>query len=186
MIELESFERTRKIDLHLILIFASIWSIINIFIDYIAQEYLYHYSVISMIFFMTLTLFFVRRFGSATLFLTFGSIISSLFINFYSLGWKIIIVFATSGLIFELFVILIKIEIAYTPLGVIIAAGISAGSIPWIIYSTILFKNPVLTSSVWNLSLLSFFIGTLTSTIAYLIWYHIKDYKKVIKFEYHI
>ena len=133
--------------------------------------------------FMAFTALLIRRIGAVTLFYLIGAIITIPINNLGGLGIYKVPILLTAGIIFELFFLLLKIKIKNIPLDAVLGAAFSNFSIP---FTMLLFVSATreLLPFVWNFALMAFIIGIMGAIVTFLIWYHIKGLKPIIRFEH--
>ena len=185
MIALESFQRYRKIDYLAILTLGLIWALLTWLINIPDTTFTFFASLFVTTMFMAFTALLIRKFGAVTLFYLVGSIITININNISDLGFYKIPILLTAGIIFELFFILLKIEIKNIPLDVVLGAAVSNFSIPFTM-ALFIGVTKELMPVVWNFALMLFIIGIMASIVTFLIWYNIKGSKPIIKFMYAI
>ena len=187
MMPIESFRRYRKIDLIAILVLAILWAIITSIVNIPNNQLSFMFVLFITTMFMAFTAFFIRKIGAVSLFYLLGAIITIPFNNLGGLGLYKIPILLMVGIIFELFFLLLKIEIKNIPLDVILGAAFSMASIPWIMFLLLVTEQTKnIMPSVWNFALTAFIIGVMGATVMFLIWYNIKGLKPIIKFEYSV
>jgi len=185
MLELESFRKFRKIDLVAIMILALLWAFVTFLINLPNTQLTFMLSLFITTMFMAFTAFLIRKFFAVTLFYLFGSIITIPINNLGGLGFYKVPILFIAGIIFELFFLLLKIEIKNIPLDIILGAAFSNFSIPF----TMLFfveGTKELMPFILNFALMGFIIGVMGAITAFLIWYNIKGLKPIIRFEYRV
>ena len=183
MKEVETFRKYRKTDFIAIIILAFIWALITFIVNLPDTQFSFFLSLFITSIFAVFTALLIRKFFAVTLFYLFGAIITIPINNLGGLGiYKVPILFI-AGLIFELFFLLLKIEIRNIPLDVVLGAAFSNFSIP---FAMLMFASSTreLIPFVWNFALTAFIIGVMGAIISFLIWYKIKGTKMIIKFEY--
>jgi hypothetical protein len=183
MIPLESFKKFRKIDLLVIVILVLVWAFSTWLINLPNTQFTFFLSLFITTMFMTFIALLIRKFGAVTLFYLFGAIITIPINNLGGLGFYKVPILLIAGVTFELFFLLLKIEIKNIPLDVILGAAFSNFSIP---FTMLLILPPAtgLITLVLNFALIAFIIGIIASIIVFLIWHNIKNSKLIIKFEY--
>jgi len=185
MIELGSFKNFRKNDFIAIILLAVLWALLTSLVNLPNTSATFMFSLFITTMFMTFTAFLIRKFFAVTLFYLLGAIITIPINNLGGLGLYKVPILLIAGLVFEVFFLLLKIEIKNIPLDVILGAAFSNASIPWTIL--LLSRSSIeILPSVVNFSLSAFLIGIIGSLITFLIWYHIKSNKNIIKFEYSV
>lgn len=185
MIELESFRAFRKIDLIAIAVLVFLWAIITYFVNLSNTQSAFMLSLFITTVFMTFTAFLIRKLFAVTLFYLIGAIITIPINNLGGLGFYKIPILVIAGIVFELFFLLLRIKIKNIPLDVILGAAFSNASIPWTILLLVQTSKGLLPYAL-NFSLSAFLIGIIGAIISFLIWYNIKSYKTIIKFEYSV
>jgi len=181
----ESLKRFRMIDLLVIFGLVVIWAIITSLINIPNTSGTFMLSLLVTTLFMTFTALLIRKFLAVTLFYLLGALITIPFNNLGGLGLYKIPILLMAGVIFELFFLLMRIEIKNIPLDVVLGAGFSNASIPWTIF---LFtqSSTNLMPYLINFSLSAFLVGIIGALISFLIWFNIKGNKNIIKFEYSV
>ena len=185
MIELESFRKLRKIDYIAIIILAVIWGAVTYLVNIPNTQLTFMLSFFITTVFMTFTAFLIRRLGAVTLFYFIGAIITVPIDNLGGIGIYKIPILITAGLVFELVFLLLKIKLRNVPLDVVLGAAISNFSMPFfmLIFGS---ASKELMPYVLNFALTVFVIGVVGSIVTFLIWYNIKGFKWIIKFEYSV
>jgi len=131
MIQLESFRSLRKNDILAILLLAVVWAFVTTMVNLPDTSGTFMLSLFITTMFMTFTALLIRRFFAVTLFYLIGAIITIPLNNLGGLGIYKVPILVVAGLIFEIFFLLLKIEIKNIPLDVIFGAAVSNASIPW-------------------------------------------------------
>lgn len=185
MIAIESFKRFRKIDLLAIGALVFTWFVITYFISLPNTQLTFMLSLFVTTMFVVFTALFIRKIGAVTLFYLLGALITVPINNLGGLGWNKVIILVIAGIIFELFFLLLKIEIKNISLDVVLGAGFSNASIPFTMLLLIKTKTALM-PYVLNFALMAFIVGVMAAIITFLIWYHIKGLKPIIKFEYSV
>ena len=183
MIQIEGLRRFRKVDLLTIIILALLCSAITSFINISNNQLTFILSLLITTIFMTFTALLINRVGAVTLFYLLCALITFRVNNLIILGWDKVIILGTAGIIFELFFILIELQIKNIPLGVIMGAAFSNISIP---FTMVLLTKPTeeMVPHFKNFALMTFVIGLIGSIAMFLIWYNIKGKKFIIKYQY--
>lgn len=182
MIQLESLKPFRKIDFIAVSILVILWAFITTIVNLPNTQLTFMISLLITTIFISFTALLIRRFGAVILFYFIGSIITIPFNNLIG-GYYKILILLTAGIIFELFFFFSKIYFNKIPLNLVLGAAFSNASIPWTMLLLTQVSKDILPSVV-NFSLLAFIIGIIGAIITFLIWYHIKGNKRIIKFEY--
>lgn len=185
MIELESLRKFRKIDLLAIITLVFLWSVITYAVNLPNTQLSFMLSLFITTIFMAFTALFIRKTGAVTLFYLLCALVTVRLNNLGGLGWNKLIVLVTAGIIFELFFLLLKIEIKNIPLDVILGAGFSMASMPFTILLLIPATKEIM-PYVWNFAIMAFIAGVAGAITAFLLWYNIKGSKPIIKFEYKV
>lgn len=185
MIPLESLRGFRKIDLLAIIILALLWSAITCLIALSNNQLAFMLSLFITTLFMAFTALLIRRVGAVTLFYLLCASITFRINNLEITGWDKVIILGTAGIIFELFLLLLKIEIKNIPLEVILGSALSNMSIPFTMFLLIPATKEIM-PYVLNFALMAFIIGLMGSIAMFLVWYNIKGKKFIIKYEYSI
>ena len=186
MIAIESFRRFRLIDLIVIILFAIFWLVTNLVTsNRVSPQTQYIVSLFFITFFMSCTVYVIRKAGAVTLFYLLCGLFTFSLNNLGTTGLTKLLTLVISGVLFELTFIILKLELKSIPLDVIVGTAVSAASIP---ISTGLLLSPVMAQtliiSILNLALLSFFIGIVSGLVAFLIWYYLRTTKLIVSFEY--
>jgi len=186
MIAVESFKKFRIIDLVIILTLAAIWSLLTLIINKAFDpQYSYILSLLLVTFSMSFIAYLVRKAGSATIFYILCGLFTYNINNFGVVGANKLIIFVISGVVFELFFLIFKLEVKNIQIDVIIGTAISAAVIPVTIVFLLSFDLALsMVQSLVNLILLSFLVGLLGAVISFIIWYNLKTSKLVLKYEY--
>ena len=181
----KKFKKFKKADFIAIAILVILWSIITYFINIPDTQSSFMLILLITSMFMVFIALFIGKPGSVILFLLIGSIFTLPINNFGGFGLDKILILGVIGLVFEILLFLLKIEIKNIPFDMILAAAISLATVPFSML-LILGGSRELMYYVWNFSLISFIIGVIGSIIIFMVWYNIKGLKPVIKFEYRI
>ena len=95
------------------------------------------------------------------------------------------VTFGVAGLLFEFLFLMLKLEIHYLPLDILLGTALSTASIP---LSTLFLLSTEMAATngraVMNILLLSFCVGLIGAVIAFLIWFQVKHSKAVLQYEY--
>ena len=185
MIELESFKRFRKIDVIAITALALLWALVTLIVNLPDTQLTFMLSLLITTVFMAFTALLIRKFFAVTLFYLIGAMITIPINNLGGLGLYKVPILAIAGIIFEVFFLLLKIEIRNIPLDVVLGAAFSSASIPWTILLLTQASREIL-PYVINFSLSAFLIGIIGSLASFLIWHNIRGSRKIIKFEYSV
>jgi len=188
MIAIESFKKFRIIDFLAIIILVLLWFLFSKIINNnFNATTTYFLSLLIITILMSFTAHLVRKAGSVTIFYFIGALFTSNLNNLGITGINKIIVFVIAGIVFELVFLILKIEIKNIKIDIISGVAISSAIIPLMI-AFLLSPEAALNMiiPIFNLVLLSFFIGIIGSIISFLIWYHLKTTKLILKFEYSI
>lgn len=185
MIAIESFKRFRKIDLLAIIVLVFLWSIITYVVNLPNTQLTFMLSLFITTSFMTFTALLIRKIGAVTLFYLLCALVTIKIDNLGGLGWDKVLVLVIAGAVFELFFLLLKIEIKNIPLDVVLGAAFSNASIPFSMLLLIPATKEIM-PYVWNFALMAFIIGIMGAIVMFLIWYNMKGLKWVIKFEYRV
>jgi len=186
MIAIESFKKFRWQDFVIIIVMAFLYAIISYLINkYINLGYAYILSLLALIFLMSFIVHLVRKAGSATLFFVISGLVSNGIDDIGIVGVNKLIVFVVAGIVFELIFLIFKIEIKNVQIDIISGSGFSAAIIP-ITTGALLSYNAMMNtiSSMINMVLLSFFVGIISAVVSFLVWYHLKGTKLVLRYEY--
>lgn len=186
MIAVESFRRFRFRDIMIISVIAFLWAlvgyVVNFFVD---PQSSYIISLLIATLLMSFTVHLVRKAGSATLFYVIGGLlmfsVNDLGITHVGKIWMLFI----AGIVFELFFIVLKLEVRNVQLDIVLGTGFSAASIPFstgFILSSSLAMS--LISDLFNIALLSFFVGVIGAVLSFLIWHRFRTNKSVLRYEY--
>ncbi len=186
MIAIESFRRFRIIDVIIIIVLSSIWTLSNILISQrLNPQASFIFSLLVLVLLMSFTIHLIRKAGSATFFYAVAGLMTYSTNDFGVIGLEKVIAFIIAGLIFELVFLLLRLELKSIQIDIIFGSGLSAASIP---FFTAFFVslNSLLTlfNQVLNLMLLAFFVGIAGSVISFLIWYNLRTTKLVLEYEY--
>ncbi len=186
MIAIESFKKFRMLDIGIIIFIAAIWAIIGYILNVVfTPQSAYIVSLLIATFLVSFTVHLVRKAGSATLFYVIGGFlmfgVNDLGITQINKIWMLLI----AGIVFELVFVIFKLKIRSVQLDIILGTGFSAASIP---FSTGLILSSSLAVSVigeiFNLALLSFFVGAVGAVLSLLAWYKLRTNKAVLRYEY--
>lgn len=131
---------------------------------------------------LTFTVLLLKKAGSATMFYTIRALLTY---KLEGLGINTFFILIIAGMIFEIILLLLKLEIKNVPVDIVLGAAISNATIPvttGLLLSTIVMQTMLY--NLLNLILLYFIIGIAGAIISFLIWYKIKLNKLVMKFEY--
>lgn len=186
MIALEHVKRFRLRDFLFIIVLAMVWwalsfSVIQVF----GPQSSYMVSVLIAGALLSFCVLLVQRAGAATLFLGLGSWLGSSIPDIGPTGYSKVFAFIAAGLIFEAVFLVAKLEWKLIQVDILAATSIAFGFLPLLL---ILFLSPIvavdLLVEALNLSFISFFIGVISSTISFLVWYHLSTTKELLKFMY--
>ena len=169
------------------------WLLIVLFAGLLAAAgWVYGYVVtdagpIGLAFALTVSLstMVVRKAGTATLISTLSALFSFSNGIFIATGWNKVVTFGVAGLLFEFLFLMLKLEIHYLPLDILLGTALSTASIP---LSTLFLLSTEMAATngraVMNILLLSFCVGLIGAVIAFLIWFQVKHSKAVLQYEY--
>jgi len=186
LIPIESFTRFRRFDLLAILILALTAGVLSLITNNTMEpQYAFIVSLLIITTFMSFTVYLVRRAGTAILFFAIVALLSYPITNLgISIANKVLVLIIT-GVLFELFFLLFTHVVRHTQINIILSTAISTASIPITTLILMSYHIPVdIIPIVLNLVLIAFFVGIAGSVISFLIWYHLKETKQVLKFEY--
>lgn len=183
MIQLESLSRYRRIDVLAIIALAMTWSIFSYFINLANTTWSFMVFLLVTAIFACFTALLIRKLGAVLLFYLIGGFFTYPF-SILGTGLNGLFILLVVGMVFELFLLVLKKEIKNIPLSLIIGAAISSVSIPWTMLLLISEKTKELVYFAGNFSLLALITGIMGAVICFLLWYQIKGTKAVIKFEY--
>jgi len=186
MIAIESFRKFKILDIAVILAFASLWLLLSWIINKIfGPQPSYILTLLVVTFLMSFTVHLVKKAGSATLFYTIGALLTFNINDLGAIGMNKLVIFAISGILFELIFLILKLELKNIQLDIITSTSISAASVP-ITTGFLLSFNVALNMMVplINLILLSFLVGLAGAVMSFMIWYNLKNTKMILKFQY--
>jgi hypothetical protein len=186
MIAVESFKKFYLKDYIALVILSLIWFGASYLSDvFMGPQESYVLSLLVLMFFMSYAVHLVRKAGSATLFYVLCAALTYGFNDLGITGMNKFYSFLVAGFFFELMFIILKVELHNVQIDIILGTALSAASIP---VMTALLLSPTVAismiSSVGNLVLLSFFVGIVGSIISFLIWYRMKTFEWVLRYEY--
>jgi len=133
---------------------------------------------------MNLTVYMLKKFGVATIFMFITAMLTFDLAELGLYGWNKVITYLIAAIVFEIIYLVFKIELASLPLDVIFGTAISFTGI-FLISAMLLSQTIILvfTSALINLLILSFAVSIIFSTIFALIWGKLSSTKKIVKFE---
>ncbi|MBI2564687.1 hypothetical protein HYV79_01720 [Candidatus Woesearchaeota archaeon] len=186
MIAIETVQAFRIKDIIALFSLALLLTFITLILQYFEIYFLFYFIMFLLSFFLTITVFLVRKAGSATLFFIITSLISYYFPLLGILSeLNKFLVLTSIGIIFELFFLVLKLEIKNIPIDVVFGAGFSIASFPWLIlFLTKIEYTYQLLIKTLNVSLSAFFIALIASCLAFLLWYEIKKTKIILRYEF--
>ena len=135
-------------------------------------------SLLLLVMGLNLTVYITRQSGMGTLFYLLTGVVTWGSPGIGISGWNKLVVFFLAGLVFEIFYFLLK----ENSIQIIISTSLSTLVIPLL---TALFLSYRVASGfplgLINLILMAFLVGVLGSTAVFLIWYHIRRIKPILK-----
>tara|TARA_B100000315_G_C14537095_1_gene569014 strand:- start:107 stop:673 length:567 start_codon:yes stop_codon:yes gene_type:complete len=188
MIAKEVIKRFRLKDLGVIVLLALIWLGLDTVIIYsFNAQNSYIFSLVIGTLLMSLAVQLTKRFGTALLFYGISALLMQSINDIGTTGLNKFIILVFTGLLFEIVFLMLKLEVKDIQLDILIGTAISTATIPLttgILLSFNVAQNMI--NSLLNMMLLSFFIGIVGAVLSFMVWYHFRKTKFVLKFEYGI
>ncbi len=179
MLEIESFKKWKISDLIALLILLSAWILGSLAIKKIVPSLSISIAATAVI--LTLTTLIIRKVGAVSLFCLSAGMIGTA-LDIFEITKYGVTILLLSGILFEIFLLVIKIEIKNIPLDVILASSFAMASIPWSM-KLYLLQVTIQSETLINMSLILFIAGIIGSVCGYLIWNKIKLTKLLIHYE---
>jgi hypothetical protein len=151
---------------------------------YFNPSILFIVSLALLVFGMNFLVYLIKKSGVAFIFYILVGIFTFSINDIGIFGWKKVLVFALSALIFETIFLFLKLHLHNVPLDMIIGSSLSTATISILLG---FFLSLVLASSfpiaLLNLILLSFAIGLFSSVLTFIIWHNTKNTKVILRLE---
>jgi ABC-type thiamin/hydroxymethylpyrimidine transport system permease subunit len=185
MIAVESFQRFKIHDGAAILLLAGAWYGVSKLASLLSPQSSYLLSLLMVMFLLSFTVHLIRKAGAATLFCLTGALLTFSFNDLGATGIPKLLVFLMAGIVFELGFLLFKLEFKNVQVDILLGTAFAAASIPFTT-GMLLSSGVTLTmlTAMLNLILTSFFVGVIGAILSFLLWYHLRTTKWVLKFEY--
>lgn len=186
MIAVEHVKRFRLKDVLFISAMSVVWFILNhALVAVTGPRPPYMAGVLIACMLMSFTVLVVQRAGTALLFYTLGSMLNMELVDIGPPGVSKVLAFAASGLLFEMVYLVLKLEFNNVQVDILLGTAVSGAFLPLLM---ILFLSPVLAVNLiveaLNLAFISFFLGVISSTIAFLGWFHLRATRPLLRFQY--
>lgn len=186
MISIENFKKLKVRDLLIIVILAALWFLVAFLMNsYLDPQLSYILSLLVVTMLMSFCAILIKKAGVATLFYAVGGILTYRINDLGVVGIDKLIVLVVAGIIFEIFFLILKIEVKNLPVDVVIGTALSSATIPLTIGFLISVSAAMnMAASMVNLALLSLLIGVIGSILSFLTWHNARTNKFFLRFEY--
>lgn len=185
MIALESVQKFKLRDLAIIGLSATLFALLQFAFQFLDARWGYYALLLCFALLISFATLFIRKAGTATMVAGLSALLSFGNGILIATGWNKVITFTLAGLLFEFLFLMLKLEIHFLPLDIIVGTALAAASVP---LSTLFLLSTELAAqngrAVLNILLLSFSIGLIGAVLAFLIWFQIKHTKLVLQYEY--
>ena len=175
----------RKKDFIFLAVVIILWALINNIMQPVITFVKFAVAFSFMAFFITLVYFMIRKFGIILLLLLLGVFLIKSLPDLNGLGTKAYLIVLITGGIFELMqYIIYKLKIK-NPVDIILVTVINLAFIP--LWTGLLLSARIVASrwmDILNLILIDFFVGLIGALIAFVLWFHLRTTKFIVKYKY--
>ena len=185
MIAAESIREFRTADIAALFVLACLQSLFTYPFEEVFREYFFLWSILVWVFLVAFGAQLTKRAGSAVILSVMSSILTWGVDDLGVHGWRRLIIFVLSALVFEIVFIILKVEYKNVSFDVIAASALAGASIPLMM---ILVMSPQVGLNMGydsvNLSLASLFAGIVGATLSFILWFELRAEPFVIRYQY--